>query len=328
MKNEIEKLYLIDRYLKGELLGLALDEFKSKLRHDKDFAKEVEIQKAIIEGIKLARREHLLSVLKGEIIPGTQLNSSKNSENISEPRNKIETKLDAENTYKKMAPSYSFNSNNWYFAAAAVLFAGFFLYLIFGYYLPHQKLQTVQQDTIETIASEPKINVDEKIDEEPELVSNPFTKDSSVKKEIDIVKVDQAKPNDSISVVKDKKISETMYSVSAFETIKSANETNPNVAASSENDLEIKKTPVRKVRGSTVQVEYWESIVNFKGYKLNGGNLKLFDVKADEKVKLKYLDKSLYLNKNGNYYKLNSTSNFESYQKETNADIIKLLEIN
>ena len=72
MKNEIDRLYLIDRYLKGELTGLALDEFRTKMRLEPEFAEEVESHRAIVEGIKLTRKEHLISVLKGLVPPDSQ----------------------------------------------------------------------------------------------------------------------------------------------------------------------------------------------------------------------------------------------------------------
>jgi hypothetical protein len=327
MKSEIEKIYLIDRFLKGELSGLALDEFKNKLRNDKQFAEEVESQKAIIEGIKLARREHLISVLKGETTPLVQTNFAHKKESKEPPSTENTLKIDPEKSIKSSPKEFVLkpNYNNWYFIAAGILFLGFFLYLIFGYYIPHQKLQLAQKDSIPILTPE-SMKVDSEEEDEPELVKNPFTDDTTGKVEDDLAKIDKPLPKDSISVEKDKKISETIFSVSAFELVKAGTDNGTNAGMGGETGSELKNTTLRKVRGTTVKVEYWQSVVNFKGYKLIGNNLKLFDVDTKERMNLIYLDNQLFLNKSGTYYKLNASGNFESYQKETDNDIIKLLE--
>ena len=56
--------------------------------------------------------------------------------------------------------------------------------------------------------------------------------------------------------------------------------------------------------------------------------MQLFDMKPEEKVSLKYLDKQLYLKKNGSYFKMNDSGNFEPYQKENNSELIKSLDSN
>lgn len=330
MKSDIEKIYLIDRFLKGELSGLTLDEFKSRLRTDKEFAEEVESQRAIIEGIKLARRQHLISILNGQKAPEMNLvneesteNSYKNSD--SEPEMTVaqgETVTREKTLGKeyKLRPNY----NNWAYAAVAVLFAGFVYYAIFGYYIPHKRLEMANTDTSKTKLSPTENNITVPSDEEPELVENPNKKDTSETQ--DIKDPLMASAGDSLKVEKDKKISETVHSVSAFETIPEGEANDQNVSNGGSNDN--LKLSIRKVRGSTIKVEYWQSVVNFKGYKLNGSNLQLFEIKPEESVSFKYLDKQLYLKKSGNYYKINASGNFEQYQKENDTEVIKKLDSN
>lgn len=330
MKSDIEKIYLIDRFLKGELSGLTLDEFKSRLRTDKEFAEEVESQRAIIEGIKLARRQHLISILNGQKAPEMNLVNEESTENSyknadSEPEMNVAqgetvTKEKTLGREYKLRPNY----NNWAYAAVAVLFAGFVYYAIFGYYIPHKRLEMANTDTSKTKLSPTENNITVPSDEEPELVENPNKKDTSETQ--DIKDPLMASAGDSLKVEKDKKISETVHSVSAFETIPEGEANDQNVSNGGNSDN--LKLSIRKVRGSTIKVEYWQSVVNFKGYKLNGSNLQLFEIKPEESVSFKYLDKQLYLKKSGNYYKINASGNFEQYQKENDTEVIKKLDSN
>lgn len=330
MKSDIEKIYLIDRFLKGELSGLTLDEFKSKLRTDKEFAEEVESQKAIIEGIKLARRQHLISVLNGQKAPELNLAKEESTENtykISDSQPEITiAHTETVTNEKELGREYKLrpNYNNWAYAAVAVLFAGFVYYAIFGYYIPHKRLEMANTDTSQTKMSPADNAITVPADDEPVLVENPNKKDTTGG--VDAQNQLLAASGDSLKIEKDKKISETMYSVSAIETIPPGEANDENVSNGGNNDN--LKLTTRKVRGASIKVEYWKSVVNFKGYKLNGSNLELFEIKPEESVSFKYLDKQLYLKKSGNYYKLNPSGNFEQYQKETDTEVIKKLDSN
>jgi hypothetical protein len=303
MKNDIERLYLIDKYLKGELSGLALDEFKSKMRLSPEFAQEVESQRAIIEGIKLARREQLLSVLRGERAPS-----------IATPISKTETKPKEdipENTYRSVEePEKEFklkiNYNNWYFAAAAALFTGFSLYFLFGYYLPKQKGELVNIEPVIESTTPEKPKTAEKT--EPKIAVEP----SKI---------------DSLKIEKDNKLAENTIVVPAYETIEKGKNDGSNVS-SGDPENPIKVGDVRKVMGSELKVEYWQSVVNFKGYKLSDTRLLLFDILPEEKISLKSIDDKIYLKRGGIYYKLVASNKFEQYETVSNPDLLKILDSN
>ena len=84
-------------------------------------------------------------------------------------------------------------------------------------------------------------------------------------------------------------------------------------------------SPLIKVAGSEIRIEYWESVVGFKGYKLERNVLQLFDIDSDEKINLTILDQDLYLLRNGSVYNLQNTGKFEQYKKLTDPEILKLL---
>jgi hypothetical protein len=334
MTSDIERKYLIDRYLKGELSGLALDEFKNRLKIDPEFNAEVESQRAIIEGIKMARREHLLAILKGEIQPDSiavpKISETPTQEK-SEPK-KVIIPIIPETPEVRFTPNY----NNWYFAAAAVLFAGFFMYFIFGYYIPHQNkivdlpTKTEQSSKTETIIKDhPKDDTNSTT-----IVENPVDagQNDSLPENNDVSPIapsNNDKP--SLDIAKDTKTGENRLLITTLETIAGSENIikDPNVnAGNGDKTAPVGDFKVKRTKSTQLKIEYWHSIVNFKGYKLSNGNLQLFDVNADDKINLKYLDKQLYLKRNDHYYKLNSSGNFESFQKENNPEIINILETN
>ena len=334
MKSDIEKIYLIDRFLKGELSGSTLDEFKSRMRTDKEFALEVKSQKAIIEGIKMARRQHLISILNGDKLPVTapvvkeKPADVEATDTIIEP--KASTKVLIENDdfeQYKLRPNY----NNWYFAAAAVLFAAMACYFVFGYWLPRQNSEMVITDTTRntiTRTDDSEATPGNEDEDSIDLAVNPFTKDTLDKVATHENSNGPVLPGDSLKVEKDKKTTQSIYSVSAFETVSPIGTEKDDGKVSTGDPDGLKVSNVKKVRGTTVKVEYWQSVVNFKGYKLSDSKLQLYDVKPEESVSFKYLDKQLYMKKNGSFYKMNASGNFEQYQKETNSDVIKILEEN
>lgn len=327
MKSEIDKIYLIDRFLKGELSGPSLDQFKAKLRNDKDFAEEVESQRAIVEGIKLARMEQLRAILRGEKAPSPKILS----DGIP-PTEKVqsETMIGMNHSAPfEYQHKPSIKWHQWYLPAAAVLFTGFCLYFIFGYYIPHRKLQlAIEQGTLQVPA-----NVDEGKTDEP---ATDLPKSQPAPEQIDSNKIENsgsepeegiAKAGDSIRVSKDKRLTETTYAVAAFETVRRGIDTNSQMAGNDPGANNI-KAGVRQIKGASMKVEYWESVVNFKGYKLKGSNLKLFDVDPGETIQLKYLDKRLYMKRNGQYFRMNASGQFEPYQKELSEEVLKSLDNN
>ena len=59
MANEYILQDWIDRYIKGELVGEALDKFKNRLRDDPDFAKNVELQQMLVAELQAQRKDEL-----------------------------------------------------------------------------------------------------------------------------------------------------------------------------------------------------------------------------------------------------------------------------
>ena len=94
-------------------------------------------------------------------------------------------------------------------------------------------------------------------------------------------------------------------------------------AATSTDDKHIDE--VSKDKTSKVLIEFWESIVGYKGYKWNGKTLRLYGLDSTSNVEIHHLDKNYYLQINKDYFLLRLTDNYESYVKITDAALIERL---
>jgi len=323
MKNDIERLYSIDKYLKGELSGPALDEFRNLLRMDSEFSHEVESHRAIVEGIKFARRQQLIAILNGESAPSKTL-LQENKLAIELEKAPFEEIIKESHREIKFNPETNYNS--WYFAAAAVLFAAFFLYALFGYYMPRQNMNFGNVDTLKS-ENLPTEDIERHIEKNKQNNFVENKNDSAITREEDKLLLTTT---DSLEVKKDKKIGEKNYLVAAFETNLSTGTSNDKTNKVSFNDsINLPKTSnLRRINGINLKIEYWQSVVNFRGYKLSDNKLQLFDIKPEENVSLKYLDNNLYIKKSGMNYKLIPSGNFEQLQKVNNTEIINKLDSN
>jgi hypothetical protein len=70
-------------------------------------------------------------------------------------------------------------------------------------------------------------------------------------------------------------------------------------------------------------VEFWESPINYKGYKMANKKIVLFGLEDDyEHSTLYYYDKKVYLKHNNNYYLLENTYEFKPLKKITDDKLI------
>lgn len=76
---------------------------------------------------------------------------------------------------------------------------------------------------------------------------------------------------------------------------------------------------------ATMRVEYWESPVNYKGYKLSQNKLVLFGIVPLEPLSLKVVGRAIYLKYQSNYYALEVSDEFRPFRMVVNDQIIKLL---
>ena len=76
---------------------------------------------------------------------------------------------------------------------------------------------------------------------------------------------------------------------------------------------------------SSLKVEFWQSPINYKGYKMTKNKVVLFAINPDENIKLFHLDDDIFMKHNQNYYKLYFTDDFKQFEKVTDATITNKL---
>ena len=73
------------------------------------------------------------------------------------------------------------------------------------------------------------------------------------------------------------------------------------------------------------KVEFWQSPINYKGYKMTKNKIVLFGVNSDENIKLFHWDDAIFMKQNQSFYKLYFTDEFKQFEKVTDASVIAKL---
>ena len=73
-------------------------------------------------------------------------------------------------------------------------------------------------------------------------------------------------------------------------------------------------------------IEYWQSPLNFRGYKLGKNKIVLYGINQSEPLKLFVLNQMLYMNFQNQFVKIESHYDFKSFEKITDANLVGLLE--
>jgi hypothetical protein len=90
--------------------------------------------------------------------------------------------------------------------------------------------------------------------------------------------------------------------------------------------LVVRKAKARAVKSDQYTIEYWQSPINFKGYKLVGYTLQLYGLGSSQaSVKLYKVDYQLYLRMNGLVYELKSCTDGCAFSQTQADDIRELL---
>ena len=72
-------------------------------------------------------------------------------------------------------------------------------------------------------------------------------------------------------------------------------------------------------------IEFWQSPLNYKGYKMSKYKIILYGIESPEGLKIFKVDDLIYLKKNSTVYKLDYSSEFKSYEHITDENIISKL---
>ena len=74
-----------------------------------------------------------------------------------------------------------------------------------------------------------------------------------------------------------------------------------------------------------VTVEYWQSVVNYVGYKYNGSKVKLYGIEETKPITFKELDNRLYVNLDGKQYFIEKNNKYNRMVEVTNSTLLKVL---
>jgi hypothetical protein len=76
---------------------------------------------------------------------------------------------------------------------------------------------------------------------------------------------------------------------------------------------------------ASFKVEFWQSPINYKGYKMTKNKIVLFGINAEENIKFYHLDDAIFLKQNQNYFKLYFTDDFKQFEKVADTITINKL---
>lgn len=336
---------LIDQYLTGELIGQELDKFKIRLKEDPAFLQQVQVQKAIISSIEASRQAELKAMLVASKAKKRRLIIPFGNRSLAVAAS-ILSLLAFGLIIKTMLPNgiSELTKNDEPIEQEAAVDSN----------------QEVSTEGPEIVNTDPEVEPDS-IDfpQTPEIavvddIEETYTDDPKALFENDdnLDLSDLKKDEDEIDGSDFKAKRDSLLGsknvplwVVAFETEQNRNDSPVTVTeAKKEGGLFSKKNKDKeeasdkvtsgssaetkasiKNLGTNIRVEFWESIVNFKGYKFDGSTLLLFDTPVTTSVVIKSYDGSTYLLKNGAYYKLVPNSSFNQMSKVSDATLLKVL---
>ena len=355
----------IDAYLNGELKGRKLDEFKAELRTDKNLQKAVALQEEIIAAINENREAELRDYLTKHtakealskapsfriwmltaaavallIVAGVTLLpyiSSSNKEN---------TATDAKPKPLKSTPEEENTSTHSEEMEATVVDT------------QTLAVNTPPEQTIEDIEVVLEDEADNDALEEPESGTIPIIeKDRNVeenavldesspvaKAQEDKKAVAASKPSDKpavanvestdIKVRGDKLLASKRYIVPSIDPDFSVSETrsdNVTIKTTTKEKSEADKQAsaegkdLKTTSRRCIEVEFWKSVVNYKGYQYDGSKVKLYGMDQTRTLDFKELDNRLYVKVEGKQYYLEKNTKYNRLVQVTNPTLLKVL---
>lgn len=360
-----QKTYeLINSYLSGELNGSKLDAFKARLKEEVDFRDKVEFQEAIIKGINEVRTQELKDFIDDNITKkkkyqgpvfrtGLSIAASigiilfiffslkpfiSSKSNISHTRGNINRSESIGELNDSLYKDNLFHVDS----------------IISAKKLEDTQLiakaTSLEQTLIEKESGDNEAqenDIDNDIEEVMLLGDEDLAEDGlSMGKSLptaDIV-ANNAKPTssntlstESDEIRNDSIIQKDQLLATSFTKIQflSNTEEMDNIKATSDevNELEDNNVARRNKRSkksrrkkSTIQVEYWKSVVGFNGYKYDGSTLKLYGITPNEKIALSSLDNRLYLKMGNQFHSVERSNATHKFAPITNPILLKVLD--
>jgi hypothetical protein len=347
-----QKTYeLIDAYLRDELKIEDLDMVKYRIRTEPDFADQVELQKAIIRELQVAREAQLRSVLKER----GQVNYIKNMW-----------------------------STTWLRASAAIIIAFVAMFVIVKFFVPQSGVISENNNQSKEITSDNEpaeeevsaidsatnnVPVEGQLESAEEVSPDEITEETLKEEEGNVTQnakdntanvpattesenlerlkkaEDKLDVNDDVEVKTDKMVLAQKVNVLMLDAPIKTTQTTGTYKNEELKDVSVKKGKDKKKENQTEteaptatdydkvtfqsrqqDIELWQSIVNFRGYMWDKQTLILYDIQATEALLFKEIGGQLYMKRGNKYYQIKRSSKFEPYVVLTDPAILKSLQ--
>jgi len=301
----IEDRHLIDRYLQDDISGIELENFLQRMKADETLAKQVEIQRLIYAGIQKANLENLKEVIissldyRKPVVP-LALKMIVTFIVITVAGISLWSYLGNETANKDLSNSWfaflkSKNKDEPVKVSEEKVSRA-----------PRQKI-LIPADTAAAASLQEPVGKDS-LDAEPKSASLPADSVTVTSEDENIVVKQDQLLIATTMIVEDK--SEEGKEVD--ESLSKGAVEHMNPAA----DLPEKEEPP-----SSFVIEFWVSPINYRGYKMSKNKLVLFGIEEPDAVKLYRVNDGIYMSYLKEYYRLNDTFDFMSYQKLKEAEI-------
>ena len=347
-----EKTYhLINDYLNGDLQGTTLDIFKSRLNSEKGLRKAVSEQKAIIAALNTVREQELRDILKSDtkkkkvIAIGPYLKTTGLAAaaiailvvaffsirpyitDSADNNTAQESKAKPQQTLEKPKP----------ITEDSILIAD------------NPAIETTTIDTQTLAIIEPIPLVEKMLEEEEDAIEDSETLEENDISELELEnavvpkKSTATAPSTSadldVVVKSDQLLTSQSFVVTTISPIfkKENKDVVQNDAAESstrddkinksKEDADAPEAEEDKVayKNRSISVEYWNSVVNYTGYKYTGQKVQLYGIDQKAALKFKELDNRLYLQIKGTQYFLEQNNKYNRLVEVINPTLLKVL---
>jgi hypothetical protein len=332
---EDEKQYhLIDDYLSGELQGTALDKFKIDLKHSDKLRQQVDLQSAIIKKIIAHREAELKAILKKEQHSTFKAISIKSNIRIamsiaasvillvatyfylSKQQPNVNSTFVADNQTDEVKKKHKIKNKRRKDTSTK-------RHLATTHVLPANEIGLSVQDATDfDVVEEIEVPMTE------DYVERDISKDAIVK-------------SDKIVIERDELIGTRLFSLQSLDyatntqyknldaTEQTVNTPNSKVGTKAEIKTEDKQTASQAEidipQGSKINVEYWKSVVNFKGYIYDGTKVQLYGIPQNKVLIFKELDNRIYLALDNKHYFIEKNKTYKKFSEVSNPTLLNIL---
>ena len=102
----------------------------------------------------------------------------------------------------------------------------------------------------------------------------------------------------------------------------------PTESATASDSLLEKVSGIKEGKKNVVaafKVEFWQSPINYRGYKMTKNKIVLFGINSEEIVKFFHLDDNIFMKHNQNIYRMYFTDEFKQFEKVNDATLVAKL---